>query len=177
MKIRKVIANQPFLGICREEWKRAKSIIRFSCKKPKIYWQKGMGQVHGQCNPVRNEIYINENYQQDNFLGTEYEEEFRKVLRHEFAHLVEVGHGKEFKIALERLGGIRYTSINLPPMSVQYAPAIRKKVEKPKVDIKTIRYQRAVKNLKKAQRRFKIAKTVLKRWENKVKYYSKMLQN
>lgn len=54
---------------------------------------------------------------------------------------------------------------------------IRLKEVKPKEikDVKAIRYQRAQMNLTKSLTRFKRAKTLLKKWQNKVKYYEKSI--
>jgi hypothetical protein len=45
---------------------------------------------------------------------------------------------------------------------------------KPPKDLKAIRYQRAKDNLTKAETRLKRAKTICKKWQNKVKYYEKL---
>jgi hypothetical protein len=52
---------------------------------------------------------------------------------------------------------------------------IRKKeiAKQESVDIKFQRYQRAIENLRRAETRLKRAKTLYKKWLNKVKYYSK----
>lgn len=53
---------------------------------------------------------------------------------------------------------------------------IREKVivKKPKADIRLVRYQRAIKNLRRAETRLKRAKTIHCKWKNKVKYYQKI---
>ena len=55
-----------------------------------------------------------------------------------------------------------------------YPIEIKEIVKKEKVDIKLIRYQRAIQNLRKAETRFKRARTIHLKWKNKVKYYQKV---
>lgn len=182
MKVKRGVMNEPWRSICREEWKRARTITKFylkSIKHMKFFWDTTLGSVHGRCHAGsqwgRNYILLNADYQQENFLGTKMEEEFRLLLRHEFAHINTPGyHGKDFMIKLEQLGGTRYVSseLNLPKMSVAFMPASRKKAEQPKVDVRLRRQQLAQKNLKQAETRFKRAKTLLQKWQRKVKYYS-----
>ena len=172
MRYKKGIYQNPWLSICSEEWKRAKSIIHFTVSMPKFFWVINMGSTHGRCFTSGREIWLNDRYQQTNFLGSELEKEFRLTLRHEFAHIHTKHHGPDFRFNLERLEGNRYAGLTLPrTVSIEYMPAVRQKIERPKVDVKVVRRQLALKNLKQAQTRFKRAKTLLKKWENKVKYY------
>jgi hypothetical protein len=52
-----------------------------------------------------------------------------------------------------------------------------KEIKKVIVNHVDVRYQRAKSNLEKAETRLKRAKTIFKKWTNKVKYYEKKLNN
>jgi len=47
-------------------------------------------------------------------------------------------------------------------------------IQKPKADVKLVRYQRSIENFRKAETRLKRAKTLYKKWHEKVRYYEKV---
>jgi len=55
-----------------------------------------------------------------------------------------------------------------------YTLVERTEVKKEAPDIQQVRYDRAIMNLKKAETRFKRAKTIYKKWTQRVKYYEKV---
>lgn len=157
--------------IYTDEWNRAKTIIRFHKNKPTVHWEYGMGSVHGRYWTYSNEIGLNNNYLQEQFEGTELEKEFRLTLRHEFAHIVSAGHGKEFKQAMNRLGANRFATIFLPTMSPAFGPAIRIKKERPTINPIKLRYERVLNNLKTATTKQKRATTLMKKYQLKIRYF------
>jgi len=114
MKTYQKIRENPWKQIISEEWKRAKGIINFTCKHPQFYWAKLHGRTHGWCSSTGQEISFRSTIKDLDITKPEVEKSFREILRHELAHIHTKGHGNDFMINLERLGGTRYSSVPLP---------------------------------------------------------------
>lgn len=96
-------------------------------------------------------------------------EEFARVIIHEYHHTI--GYGSE----IDRLN---YRADPAKLYEVEWVKdyPIRKKeiVQQPKIDVKLRRYERALENLRIAETRLKRAKTLHRKWKDKVSYYQKV---
>jgi hypothetical protein len=92
---------------------------------------------------------------------------FAKVVGHETAHLRGLRH-RQMAPRYQWKDGLRFYEW-AAPMTV----AFRSPVAKPKVDLREIRYQRALANLARAKTRLKRALTIAKRWQRHVRYYER----
>jgi len=87
------------------------------------------------------------------------------VFLHELQHTRGYHHGQFSEIVLRDMAKV---------IAPDYTLTKTIEVKKEAPDIQQIRYDRAVINLKKAETRFKRAKTIYKKWTLKVKYYEKV---
>ena len=169
MRTSKRITESPWKEICDEEWDRASGIIRFSRNKPSFIWRKKLGgRAHGRCSRFNNQVSVLMKYLYTNCERAR--EEFRLMLRHEFAHFISHGHGMEFRLQCLRLGGTRYINMDNWELA-DYPKKEKKEIVKEKSDLKEIRYQQALLKVKEFEMKFKRSKTLLKKWQRKVKYY------
>jgi len=126
-----------------------------------------IGRIKKVINPKRNEKW---KFAMEEITWTD---EMKKKLAFVFTH--EYYHNLGFRSQDRRNYKYDWTEQFNYEWAKNYP--IRLKEEKPKVavDVKAIRYQRAKSNLEKALTRFKRARTLLSKWQNKVKYYEKGL--
>lgn len=108
------VRENPWKKICQEEWKRAKGIIRFDCRRPIFLWKKMKGHRHAEYSRSGHSIHFRSSIKDLDISNQEVQNEFRRMIRHEIAHIKTRGHGNDFMVNLERLAGSRYSGFKLP---------------------------------------------------------------
>jgi len=125
MRQYKRISEKPYKQICDSEWKRARKVLApllDNVSKPVFLWSSGMRRYYGFCYGCRSNqlrrignkwyktsvIAITTKYKDPEYICEE--DEFRKTISHEIAHLVPTSkhHDAIFMRSIQALGTTRY---------------------------------------------------------------------
>lgn len=100
-------------------------------------------------------------------LELEHRQELARLMIHEYYHTIgskSIDH-KNYKNDFTKNWNVDWVK--------DYPIGKKEVVQEPQVDIKLVRYQRAIENLRRAETRLRRAKTLHKKWRDKVKYYER----